>query len=192
MINNNPANTGFPVSDLIQNRWSPLAFSNDPIGEDVVSSLLEAARWAPSSFNEQPWSYVVGYKGDETHAKLSDCLAEGNAWAKEVPVLMLSVSKSFFDHKHRPNRHSMHDTGMASALLVLQATAMDLASHQMAGFDLERARAHFSISEDYEPGSMIAIGKMGERSLLADDLREREEAPRQRKNFEDMLWNSAS
>lgn len=190
MIESNPAPAENDILKVIQNRWSPLAFSGDSISEDQVASLLEAARWAPSSFNEQPWSYVVGHKGDEVHQKLSETLQEGNSWAKEAGVLILSVGKSFFDHKHRPNRHFMHDLGMATALLVLQATEMNLISHQMAGFDLEKARELFNIADDYEPGSMIAIGHPGDSGALSEDLKEREKAPRSRKPSSDMIWKN--
>lgn len=188
MINNKPAKTDHPILPVIQNRWSPVAFSDTPVEKEKVESLLEAARWAPSSFNEQPWQYIVGFQGDETHQKLADCLVEGNAWAKTVPVFMLSIAKTFFEHHHKPNRHYMHDMGMATMALVLQATDMDLATHQMAGFSLEKAREAFNITEDFEPGSMIAIGYPGSAEELPDDLREREEAPRVRKDSDEMLW----
>lgn len=188
MINSKPAPAGHPMNDLIANRWSPIAYANKPVEEEKLKSLLEAARWAPSSFNEQPWSYIVGRKGDEFHTKLSECLAEGNNWAKESPILMLSVAKTFFDHKHKPNRHYMHDTGAASVLMAIQATDMDLVMHQMAGFDSDKARENFNINEDYEPAAMIAIGYPGDAESLPDDMKEREQTPRSRKPFEDMIW----
>lgn len=190
MINNKPAPTDHPITDLIANRWSPIAYNDKPVEEEKVNTLLEAARWAPSSFNEQPWSYVVGRKGDEVHARLSECLAEGNSWAKEAAVLMLSVAKTFFEHKHKPNRHYMHDTGAASVLMAIQATDMDLVLHQMAGYDLDKARASFNISEDYEPAAMIAIGYPGDAESLPDDMKERQQSPRSRKSFADMIWKA--
>lgn len=188
MIQDKTARTNYPVIPVIANRWSPLAYSDKPVEKEKVMSLLEAARWAPSSFNEQPWSYVVGYKGDETHAKLADCLNEGNSWAKGAGVLMLSVAKTFFDHKHKPNRHYMHDTGCAGGFMFLQATEMNLYMHQMAGYDLERARKSFGIPEDFEPAAMIAIGYPGDHDALPDELKEREQSPRSRKSTEDLIW----
>lgn len=153
-----------------------------------MEALLEAARWAASSFNEQPWSYVVGHKGDETFEKLGDCLMDGNSWAKEAGVLILSVAKTFFEHKHKPNRHYMHDTGAASATLHLQATSMGLYMHQMAGFDVDKAREHFKIPEDYEPAAMGAIGYPGDHDALSEELKKREQSPRSRKSIQEMLW----
>lgn len=190
MIHSKPAPVSHPIHELIANRWSPLSYLDTPLSLGQVQSLLEAARWAPSSFNEQPWSYVVGFKGDEIHAKLADCLKEGNAWAKTAPVLMLSVAKTFFDHNHKPNRHALHDTGAASVLMALQATEMDLAFHQMAGFDSEKARMLFGIGEGFEPVAMIAIGYPGDPSVLEAKMRGREEAFRSRKATEEMVWKT--
>lgn len=191
MLTSNPAPTDHDIHELIANRWSPLALSDEALDESIVNSLLEAARWAASSYNEQPWQYVLGYKGDAVHEKLAECLLEGNSWAKEAPVLMLSVAKTFFEHKHKPNRHCMHDLGAASAQMHLQAVALGLAFHQMAGFDLEKARESFGIGEDHEPAAMIAVGKAGDVEALEEGLKEREKAPRSRKAFRDLIWKSA-
>ncbi len=186
MINSKKAESDYPISNIIANRWSPVSFSAQAVEQEKINSLIEAARWAPSAFNEQPWQYIVGIKGDETHQKLVDTLAEGNDWAKDAPVLMCSVAKSFFDHKHKPNRHYMHDTGMATMNLVLQATELDLITHQMAGFDLEMIKKTFNLDEGFEPASMIAIGYAGDPK--SDDMKTRDEAPRQRKNHSDLIW----
>lgn len=190
MIHSKPAKTDFPILDVIKNRWSPVGFdSSRGVSREKIDSLLEAARWAPSSFNEQPWQYVIGIAGDAVHGKLADCLVEGNSWAKEAPVLMLSIAKTFFDHKHKPNRHHMHDTGAANVLMHLQATDLDLAMHQMEGFSVEKAREHFSIGDEYEPASMIAIGYPSSSvDSLPDGLRERDSGERQRKPHASMLW----
>ena len=181
MINSKPANPDHPILDVIKNRWSPVAYSNEPVAEEKVMSLLEAARWAPSSFNEQPWSYVVGFKGDETHKKLAETLNDGNAWAREVPVLMLSLASLKFSRNDKPNRHAMHDTGCATGFMFLQATGMDLYMHEMAGFDSDKAREFFKISEDYEPAAMIAIGHPGDSD---------EDSPRERKSVDEMIWKA--
>lgn len=184
-----PAPTDTEVIEVIKNRWSTLAFDNEtPLEKEKVMILLEAARWAPSSYNEQPWQYIIGYKGDETHQKLAECLMEGNSWARKVPVLMLSVSSLNFQRNDKPNRHALHDTGAASVSMALQAQALGLGFHQMAGFNLEKARELFHLDEKHEPGSMIAIGYRGEIDSLAEDLKQRELSERQRKSPEQMIW----
>lgn len=188
MIHDHPAPTDKPILQVIQNRWSPLAFSDQPLSQDQVKTLLEAARWAASSFNEQPWQYIVGYKGDETYEKIAQSLTEGNRWAKNAGVLMISVAKKFFAYNGKPNRHYAHDTGAASALMHLQATDMELYMHQMAGFDIEKIRHDFNVGEDHEPIAAIAIGYPGEHEALPENWKEREEAPRKRKSLDQMVW----
>jgi len=190
MLNSKTANTSFRILDVIKNRWSPVGFDNTkPVEKEKIDILLEAARWAPSSFNEQPWSYIIGYKGDETHEKLAGCLVEGNSWAKDVYVLMLSIAKNFFEHQHKANRFHMHDTGAANACMHLQATAENLGMHQMEGFNVEQARKYFNINKDYTPASMIAIGyPAASTENLPEQLKQRDESERGRKPHEDLLW----
>lgn len=190
MIKTKPAKTDYPILPIISNRWSPIIFSDKAIKKEKVMSLLEAARWAPSSYNEQPWQYIIGYKGDKIHNKLSATLTDGNIWAKNAPVLMCSVARNFFNHEHKPNRHHLHDTGMATMALVLQATEMDLITHQMSGFDAEKIRSTFNLGEGFEPGSMIAIGYSGNSEYATDDMKKRDSAPRQRKNLNDLIFNN--
>jgi len=185
MIHSKPADTHYPILPVVANRWSPVSYSDDPVEKEKVMSLLEAARWAPSAYNEQPWQYIVGYKGDDIHSKLSETLAEGNAWAKKAGVLMLSVAKNFFEHKHKPNRHYMHDVGMATMAMVLQATEMDLITHQMSGYSVEKARELFDLDDEHEPASMIAIGYPGRPE--SDEARQHDEARRERKGIEEMM-----
>lgn len=188
MPTQNPANTDFEIHDLIKNRWSPVAYKqNDSLSKETVDSLLEAARWAPSSYNEQPWSYIVGFRGDETHSQLASTLAEGNSWAKEAPVLILSVAKNKFALNGKENRHAMYDTGAANTLMHIQATAMNLAFHQMGGFDLEKVRTYFNISDDFTPASMIAIGHQ-DLNNAPEDLASRDQAERKRKPHQEMYF----
>lgn len=149
-------------------------------------SLLEAARWAPSAYNEQPWQYVVGYKGYKTHQKLSEILFQGNFWAKKAGILMLSITKNFFDYNHKPNPDCLHDLGMATMNLVLQATEMDLISHQMSGYDQDKARTFFNIGSDYELSSMIAVGYPC--VAQSQPIKGRDEALRERKDINDLIW----
>ena len=131
-----------PVHELIRRRWSPRAFSERLVEPEILRSLFEAARWAPSSNNEQPWHFIVGTKAEVTaYDRLFQCLKEGNKkWAFRAPVLMLSVARLNFEDEGTPNRHALHDTGMAAFSLTMQATALGLIVHQMAGFEIDKAR----------------------------------------------------
>jgi nitroreductase len=177
-----PAPTRFPVHELVARRWSPRAFSERPIEPEKLRSVFEAARWAPSSMNEQPWRFIMASRDDEaTWNKLLACLVETNRmWAFRAPVLILSVANLNFEENGRPNRHALHDTGMAVENLVLQAVACGLAAHQMAGFDVEKARAGFRIPAEYQPLAVIAVGYPGDPTILPDNLRARELSPRER------------
>ncbi|MEH2333620.1 nitroreductase family protein [Nostoc sp.] len=138
----NLAETQYTVHDLIRGRWSPRAFSNRTVERDKLLSLLEAARWAASSYNEQPWSLIVATQDQPSeYARLLSCLLEFNqSWAQSAPVLMLSVAKLHFDRNGKENRHAFHDVGAAASNLATQAIALDLFVHQMAGFDAQKAR----------------------------------------------------
>ena len=177
-----PAPSKFPIHQLLADRWSPRAFDERPIEPEKMHSLFEAARWAPSSNNEQPWRFLLATKDRESEwNRFFDCLVEGNrTWAYRAPVLILSVASLNFEENAKPNRHALHDTGMATENLVLQATALELVAHQMAGFDAEKARADLKIPSGYEPVAMIAVGYPGDPSILSDRLRQREQALRER------------
>lgn len=184
-----PANTGFPVHDLIRNRWSPRAFADKLVEPEVLASLFEAARWAPSSFNEQPWAYLVATKDDsENFAKALSVLVDFNvSWAKDVPVLVLAVAHLNFQAKGTPNRNAYYDTGAATALLSVEATSRGLGVHQMAGFDAAKAKQVFEIPADWEMIAAIAIGYPGQPDKLPEKLRDRESAPRQRKPLSEFV-----
>jgi nitroreductase len=179
------------VLDVILQRWSPRAFATKDIAPADLRKLFEAARWAASSSNEQPWRFLVGRRGDDTYQKIMDSLVEFNqGWAKNVPVLVLSVAKKTFSSSGDPNRHAMHDTGAATANLALQATALGMHTHHMAGFDQEKARKSFAIPGDYEVGAVTAIGYFGDPGTLPEKLREREESPRQRNPIEEFAFST--
>lgn len=190
-----PAETQFPIHDLLQRRWSPRAFAERMVEPDTLRSLFEAARWAPSSNNEQPWHFILGTKADPSgYDRLLACLKEGNKkWAFRAPVLILSVARLNFEDEGTPNRHAWHDTGMAAISLSLQATALGLIAHQMAGFDVEKARADLGIPAGFEPVAMIALGYPGDPAILDERLRQRELAPRERKSAREFVavgrWN---
>jgi len=188
-----PAPTHFPVHDLILDRWSPRAFDDKPVDPDVLRSLFEAARWAPSSYNEQPWAYLVATKDDqENFAKMLGVLVEFNAgWAKNASVLAIAVAELTLAKNGQPNRHGFYDTGAATALLSVEATARGLYVHQMAGFDPEKARQVYSIPKEWEPISAMAIGHPGDPETLAPALKERELAPRVRKPLREFVMSGS-
>ena len=186
-----PAPADHPVHDLIRDRWSPRAFNSRPVEREMLLSLFEAARWSPSCFNEQPWRFVVASKADDPRAydDLAGCLVEANAaWATAAPVLMLSVAKLQFDRTGQPNRHALHDLGMATMSLTLQAEAMGLRMHHMGGFNPSKARQVLAIPEDHEPVAMAALGYPGDPASLPADTRDRENAPRQRIALTDFVF----
>jgi nitroreductase len=177
------AETSVPIHDLISRRWSPRAFDSRPVEPEKLRSLFEAARWAASSYNAQPWFFIVATKDDpESHNKILDCFVEFNqSWAKNAPVLALSVARLKFEHNGEPNRHAFHDVGQAAANLALQATHLGLQVHQMAGILPDKARQLFGIPEGYEAVAGFAIGYPGDHGALPDQLRQRELEPRWRK-----------
>lgn len=185
-----PAPTNFPVHNLIRERWSPRAFANKPVEPAVLASLFEAARWAPSSNNEQPWAYLVATKDDgENFAKTLSVLVEFNAeWAKEAPALVIAVSRLNFPNG-KANRNAFYDTGASTALLSVEATARGLAVHQMAGFDPAKAKQVFDIPADCEPIAAIALGYPGDTNSLSQKLQEREVAPRTRKPLTEFVMS---
>jgi len=186
-----PAPSDFPVHELIRERWSPRAFADKPVPQDVLRSIFEAARWAPSSFNEQPWAYIVATKDDkENFEKMLSVLVDFNVqWAKSAPVLALAVAKLAFANNNAPNRNAQYDTGAATALLSVEATARGLAVHQMAGFDAEKARKVFEIPKGWEPIAALAIGYPGDPASLPAPLKDREMAPRTRKPIAEFVMS---
>jgi nitroreductase len=192
------ADTQYPIHDSLRQRWSPLAFSDQLVEPEKLRSVLEAARWAASSYNEQPWSFIVATKDNPAEFdRLLGCLAAGNQeWAQKAPVLMLSVAKLYFERNSVENRHAFHDVGAAAASLAMQATALGLFIHQMAGFDVPKAREVYSIPEGYEPVAAIALGYLGDPQTLSERLLQRELNPRTRKPLEKFVfsgsWNQTS
>jgi nitroreductase len=177
-------------ANLINKRWSPRSFSNKPVDIEMAEALFDAARWAPSSMNEQPWKYYYCLRDDDDAFSIfMSCLAEGNRiWAKDAGMVILSVARKNFRRNNRPNRHAMHDTGAANTLLALQAASMGLQAHQMGGYDLERTMDAFDLDPDlYEPASFIAIGFPGNPELLPEDLRKRELEPRTRREIDEFV-----
>ncbi len=186
-----PAPTAYPVHPLIQQRWSPRAFSDQEVEPYKICSLLEAARWAPSCFNEQPWRFFIGASNvnPRTHEKLASLLMSGNDWAAKAPVLLLTVTKLTFTYNDAPNRHGAHDVGMALENIMLQAVDMGLVTHAMAGFYADKAVSELLIPEGFQPMALVAIGYPGPPEVLADPLRERELAPRERRPLQELIYS---
>ena len=187
------APTDFPVHDFIAERWSPRAFSDKPVAPDVLVSLFEAARWAPSSSNEQPWTYIVATKEDaEDFAKLVSVLVPSNVtWAQQAPVLALAVAELSFAKNGTPNRNAQYDVGAAGAWLTVEATSRGLFVHQMAGYDHDKAREVFAIPPGWEPIAAMAIGYPGDPGSLPQPLRDREVAPRIRKPISEFVMSGS-
>jgi nitroreductase len=162
-----------------------------PLPAGALRSLLEAARWAPSSYNEQPWTFVVARREDEAEFRaMLGCLVDVNqAWARNAGALILTVARTAFSHNGKPNRHAFHDVGLAAANLSLQATAMGLVVHQMGGILPEKAREIYQIPEGYEAVTGIAVGHPGDTGQLSEQFREAESAPRQRKPQGDFVFS---
>ena len=188
-----PAPIDHDIHQLIRDRWSPRTFSDQPIAASALRSLLEAARWAPSSYNEQPWCFLLATKdrADEFE-RLVSCLTPGNqSWAQNAFALIFTVAKLTFERNGKANRHAYHDIGLAAAQLTLQATAMGLAVHQMAGIDVDKIRIVYSVPEGYDPVTGIAVGYPNDPDALTDEIRSREFAPRQRKALESFVFSGA-
>ncbi|WP_439598287.1 nitroreductase family protein [Falsiroseomonas sp.] len=171
-----------PIAQLMQDRWSPRAFTGAPVTAAQEATLLEAARWAASCFNEQPWVFVTARKDEEGFAGLLSLLSANNqAWAGAAGLLMIGFARTTFAANGSPNVMAQYDLGQAVAQMALQAVELGLASHQMRGFDVERARSELGVPEGHEPMVAIAFGTQGAPSLLPEKLAEREVAPRVRK-----------
>lgn len=186
------AHADFPVHELIAKRWSPYAFADRPVSRDDLCSLLEAARWAPSSYNEQPWSYILATQDEpDEFAKLLSCLLEGNqAWAKAVPVLMVGCTSLNFSRNGKPNAAATHDLGLAAGNLCLEATARGLYVHQMIGIEPDRVRELYRVPAGVQPLTGLAIGYAAAPATLPEKFRERDLAPRSRKPLAEFVFGS--
>jgi nitroreductase len=183
----------YPVSDLIEKRRSRRAYSSQPITQETINSLFEAARWAPSSMNEQPWAYLYATP-DQTELwnKLVDTLSENNrVWARHAPLLILSLARKTHLRNGVLNEASKYDVGAANALLSLQATELGLNVHQMGGYNRVKAIQYFNIPEMYEPMVIMAVGYLGDTGNLSENLKMREEAPRERYTQDFFVMNKS-
>jgi len=182
-----------PIYDLLAVRWSPYAFDARPVSDGDLRSLFEAARWSASSYNEQPWSYVVATQADPAgFAKLLACLVEANrAWASAAPVLALGCASLTFARNGKPNDAALHDLGAASTSLSVEATARGLAVHQMIGILPDAAREAYRIPEGVRPLTALAIGYAADPSDAPEPLRGRDLAARTRKPLAEFVFGTA-
>jgi nitroreductase len=186
-----PAHTRFPVNPLSLNRWSPRSFSSRPVEAEKLRSLFETARWAPSAMNEQPWRFLIGRKPDRSWQLIFETLAESNqVWASSAPVLILVAGRISYTRNNKSNENFMYDTGQAVAHLTLEAVNQGLFTHQMGGFDKEKAMQAFLIPEDFRPLTVVATGYYGDPELLPAELLAREKAPRKRKEFYEFVFSN--
>ena len=187
-----PAVTRQPIDDLLANRWSGRAYdATRPVSQEQTISLLEAARWAPSCYGDQPWRFIVWDKNADAASwqQAFDCLMPGNqAWVKDASLLFLITAGSLFAHNGQPNRWGQYDTGAAAENLCLQAESLGLMAHQMGGFDADKARQVFAIPEEYALMSMVSVGYPADISTLSGEVLERETAPRKRRELGELFF----
>jgi nitroreductase len=177
------AETAHPIHNLFKHRWSPRAFSDRRVEPATLRSLLEAARWSASCANEQPWNFIVATKDEpQEFERMLNCLVEGNiGWAKNAPVLMISVARLNFEKSGAVNRTAYYDVGQAVAQMALEAVAEGLAIHQMGGILVDKAREVYGIPEGWDPVTGLAVGYVGDPDTLPEKRREAEVNPSKRK-----------
>jgi nitroreductase len=184
---------GASIEPELEKRWSPYAYSDRLVSAADLAAILEAARWAPSSYNEQPWRYILATRSEpEAFAKAVSCLLEANqVWAKHAAVLMLAVTVTTFSRNGKPNKAAQHDLGLAAGNICVEATARGLHVHQMIGIVPEKVRELYAVPENAEPLTAIAIGYIGENAGLPDALHERDRTVRTRKPLSEIVFGSA-
>lgn len=184
------AQPAHPIHDLIASRWSPYCYDPRPVEPEKLESCLEAARWAASSYNEQPWTYILATREDQPEfSKLLGCLLEANQfWAQHAGALMLGVISTTFSRNGKPNRVALHDLGLAAGNICLQATSLGLSVHQMAGIDLEKAREVYSIPDSHVVATALAIGYAASPETSDPQLAERDRTARGRKPLAEFVY----
>ena len=178
----------YPLEENLEKRWSGRVYTEKSIEKNELLSLFEAARWSASCFNEQPWRFLVGVKGEDTYDKIFDQLVEFNQdWAKTAPVLVLVYAKKTFAKNGKPNMHYWYDTGQAMSSLTLQATHLDINVHQMGGYDRDRAQSELIQDNDFDTICVAAVGYRESPENIQENLREREFAPQTRNPLSDIV-----
>ncbi len=191
----NPAFTQVPINETLGNRWSGRAYdATKSISHAQTIELLEAARWAPSCFGDQPWRFVVWDKNKDATSwqQAFDCLVPGNqAWVKNSPLLLLTIADTLFNHNSKPNRFGQYDTGAATENLCLQASSMGLMAHQMGGFDADKAREVFAIPAQFNLMAMVSVGYPADIESLEGEVLSRETAARTRRPLNELFFAGA-
>jgi len=184
------AETRYPVHPLISRRWSPRAFAPTPVEPDKLRQIMEATRWAASSYNEQPWRYLIATQDDPGHYEtMLSCLLEMNqSWARQAPVLLISFAKRHFTRSGADNRVALHDVGAASTTLALEALELGLFVHQMGGIDHDKIVQVYGVPEEFVPVAALALGYPGDAETLPEKWRDAEHAPRSRKPLEELIF----
>ena len=188
-----PAPVDHPVHPLIQNRWSPCAFSDRRLDDQTILSLMEAARWAPSSFNDQPWSFLVATREQEAEfAKIVSCLTPVNqAWAPAAGLLAVAVAHLVRERNGDPNHQAFHDIGLTVAFLTFQAASMGLVVHEMGGISRERVSQVFEIPPRFQPVTALAVGYPGDGGRLTGEAGERDSRERTRKPLSSFVFHAS-
>jgi nitroreductase len=188
-----PASTSVAIQETIAKRWSARAYdATKPVSHEQIIALLEAARWAPSCFGDEPWRFIVWDKNSDEKSwqQAFDCVVPNNqTWVKYSPVLILVCAGTLFGHNQSPNRWAQYDTGAAAENLCLQAADLGLMAHQMGGFNADNAREKFNIPAQFTPMAMISVGYQGDANDLPDDLKARELAERKRKALGELFFD---
>ena len=188
----NPAITQVPINETLANRWSGRAYdAAKKVSHEQTIALLEAARWSPSCFGDQPWRFIVWDKNTDATAwqQAFDCLVPGNqSWVKDAPLLVLTCADTLFNHNQQPNRWAQYDSGAATENLCLQASSMGLMAHQMGGFSADKARATFTIPEQYTLMAMVSVGYAADISTVEGDALARETAARTRRPLGELFY----
>ena len=184
------AKPDYPIHELLASRWSPYVFDDRPIADGELRSLFEAARWAASSYNEQPWNFIVATKrSPESFDCLVSCLVEPNReWAKQAPVLALGIISEGFRRNSQPNPVAIHDLGLAAATLTLEATARGISVHQMSGILPDIAKETYGIPDGYKAVTALAIGYAGAPDKVPEQLGDRDRNPRSRRPQEEFVF----
>jgi nitroreductase len=181
------------ILEIIQERWSPYAFSSAPVEEFKLKAMFEAAGYAPSCSNEQPWQFV--YTTQDEKETFSDYVGfmndKNQLWAKNAYALVISMARTKFSNSGKPNRWAFHDTGMAVSNLLMQALALDVCVHQMGGYSVEKVKEYFKLSDDIEPVAMMAVGYLGDGAGLLPELLKKDESRRPRKSITDFVFKNS-
>jgi len=180
------------VLEIIKNRWSPVSFSREPVEEFKLKSILEAAGYAPSSMNEQPWMFIMTTKQyPEKFIDFVGFLDDSNQiWARNAYALIISLARMNFTYKNRLNKYAFHDTGLAVGNMLMQAQSMNVYVHQMGGFSPEKVKLYFSLAEDIEPVAIMALGYLGDGNELPDELKERDKTRKKKRNISEFAFRN--